>query len=139
MEQVRVEDAKPGMVLVKPIIDKQGRTIVKAGATLSQLYISRLPKWGVTDIFVEDAAEHEKTVPAVAPVPVATTSAASDPEGDDTGQAARSIPRPPGVYSGADLEEVIDRCFSGVIDEPLMVALHGAVKRNLLTGPAGEK
>jgi hypothetical protein len=130
MEQVSIKDAKPGMVLAKPIIDKQGRTIVNAGATLSQLYISRLGKWGVADLFIEDAATGEKSVAA----PVNDSPRVSDQQKADQPQPATGASRPPGVYRGADLEEVIDRCFSGVIDDPLMVALRAAIRRNLLAG-----
>ena len=141
MRRISVSEAKAGMVLARPIVDQQGRVIVNAGTKLSQLYIARLERWGVQELHVEDDPVRRATAPALsAPEPEAAarlrTSGAS--EGSKAAArepapvAARALP--PGVYRGADLAARIERTFSRVEDDPLMVALRGAVSRQLLAG-----
>ena len=147
MKRVSVEEAKPGMILARPIIDQQGRTIVNRGAGLTQLYISRLAKWGVTELHIE--TPEDQPAAAVAPVP----SPASVPEEKPPAEPARPAPAaapeekpppepaasrlPPGVYRGPDLDARITETFSRVLDDPLMVVLCEVVRKRLAEDAAG--
>ena len=177
MKRIAVRDAKPGMLLARPITDKQGRTIVAEGTRLSQLYISRLEKWSVEELFVAEEGAREPAAPAGAtgaPAPAPAGPAAPPPGRGAEGPAAagplsrsgagpsalpRSAPAgaqspaaaprpagpkgaapgglPPGVYRGADLPERLARTFSRVQGDPLMAALHAAVRKQLLAGREG--
>jgi hypothetical protein len=152
MKRIVVRDAKPGMLLARPITDQQGRIIVAEGTKLSQLYISRLEKWGVAELFVAEEAPAPRVAtaepgPAAAPAKAAAAppAAAAVPAEPPRAEVARSeTPAagrpglPPGVYRGADLPERLAQTFSRVEDDPLMAALHGAVRRRLLTGQEGK-
>jgi len=127
MKRISVSEAKAGMTLAQPIMDQQGRVIVNSGTKLSQLYISRLEKWGVKILSVEDdASPAAPGAPAVAP---AAAPAAEPPV------AARALP--PGVYRGPDLAARIARTFSAVREDPLMAALERSVARRLTGGREG--
>ncbi|MFH0912016.1 MAG: hypothetical protein V1918_10995 [Planctomycetota bacterium] len=54
MRQISIQEAKPGMVLIQPIEDGQGRVIVGAGVVLGPIHIKRLPRWGVKTLVVEE-------------------------------------------------------------------------------------
>jgi hypothetical protein len=124
MKRITVSEAKVGMTLARPITDQQGRVIVNEGTKLNQLYISRLEKWNIKELLVVDeptASAPEAVGPSlVAPVPAPATVAPIP---------ARALP--PGVYRGPDLAQRIGRTFSRVLDDPLMIALQGAVLRQL--------
>ena len=51
--KVLVKDAQPDMILAKPVIDKNGRTIINKGAKLTSLFISKLSKWGIETVVVD--------------------------------------------------------------------------------------
>jgi hypothetical protein len=132
MRQITIGDAKPGMVLARPIVNGRGRTIVKAGVALSSLYISRLDRWGVSQLFIAEEGEAGRTGDGSGELAAAVTGGA--------GGAKKAGPGgnvPPGVYTGDDLESRIDQTFAQVIDQPLMAALHEVVKRNLLDAGGG--
>lgn len=135
MKRISVKEAQPGMVLARPIADQQGRTIVNKGASLTQLYISRLGKWGIEELFVEGAqaegaAAQEPAAPEGKPPARAEPQPRPEPEG------ARV---PPGIYSGPDLDERVVRTFSGVIDDPLMTVLCSVVRKRLAEAVGGEE
>ncbi len=123
MRRIRVSEAEAGMILSQPIIDAKGRTIVKAGAKLTQLYIARLDRWGVEELSIDDSSD---ALPdAGSGELLLAKSAADDGEGDG------SEAPPPGVYQGADLEAKIEKTFAGVIDDPLMATLRDVIMHNL--------
>lgn len=143
MKRISVKEAEPGMVLARPIVDKQGRTIVNQGATLTQLYISRLEKWGVEELYIETAeapaaegapapqpaADKPAARPSLAEPPARPSSAKPAPEPQEQGSSL-----PPGVYHGPDLAERIAATFSRVGHDPLMAALGRVVQRRLAGG-----
>mgnify|MGYP000858060986 CR=1 FL=1 len=126
MKRISVSEAKAGMTLAQPIMDQQGRVIVNSGTKLSQLYISRLEKWGVKTLSVEDDAS-----PGAQGVQAATAA----PPAAEPSVAARALP--PGVYRGPDLAARIARTFSAVREDPLMAALERSVARRLTGGREG--
>ncbi|MHC4916672.1 MAG: hypothetical protein ACYTGB_14390 [Planctomycetota bacterium] len=130
MKSISVAEAKPGMVLAKPITDRKGRAIVSAGTQLTQLYISRLEKWGVEKLDIEEPGDK----PATAGAGGASRSRKGRPGPSGDG----ALPRPPGVYGGADLADRITSTFARVASEPLMIALRDAAVRRLTAG-AGDK
>ncbi len=139
MRRISVKEAQPGMVLARPITDQQGRTIVNKGASLTQLYISRLGKWGIEELFVEGPQAKEAAAGPAAPaqepaVPEGKPPARAEPQPPPEPEAARV---PPGVYSGPDLDERVVRTFSGVIDDPLMTVLCSVVRKRLAEAAGG--
>jgi hypothetical protein len=129
MKRINFSEAKAGMVLVQPITDQQGRVIVNAGAKLNQLYISRLEKWGVREICVQDEGNGTAPAPAAEALPSALPAGAP--------RKARALP--PGVYRGPDLQGRIRRTFAKVRDDPLMAALQTSVARRLGEASSGKK
>ena len=129
MRLISFREAKAGMVLARPIIDRQDRVIVNAGTRLSQLYISRLEKWGVQQLAIEEEAAGPAPGAAPAPAPAARPARPPAPP------ASTRAPLPPGVHRGPDLAQRIARTFSRVNDDPLMAALGQLVLRRL-AGPA---
>jgi hypothetical protein len=126
MKRINVKQAKPGMILAQPITDGQGRTIIKQGATLTKLYISRLDKWGVTEVCIEESGDAAPRVRA----PGGAAGAAGTGQ-TDAGAAPADTGALPGVRYGPKLASEIDRTFARVSDDPLMAALRDAVKRQL--------
>ncbi|HOX05720.1 MAG TPA: hypothetical protein PK280_04910 [Planctomycetota bacterium] len=124
MGRITVGEAKPGMILERPITDQQGRVIVNSGASLSTLYISRLEKWGVRELFVVEGA-------AAPAAPAAVPAAAADAEP----VPARDLP--PGVYRGPDLADRVRKTFSRVQSDPVMASMQAAVLRALCGGAGG--
>lgn len=54
MKRVPLHDAKPGMVLAKPIASLAGKTILPAGTSLDAPLIARLHAMGLTSVHVEN-------------------------------------------------------------------------------------
>jgi hypothetical protein len=136
MKQISVEQARPGMILARPINDRQGRTIVKQGASLTQLYISRLAKWGIAELWViEEGDEPVEAEPIASPRTAAPTrpavEAASGPTASSAAEGEVRDGPPPGMNRSVNAVERIDAIFARVRDVPLMAALHDAVKRQL--------
>ena len=132
MKLISFREAKPGMVLAQPIIDRHDRVIVNAGTRLTQLYISRLEKWGVEQLAIEEEAAQAPAGPGPAPAQRARPARPPAP-----GAPSRE-PLPPGVYRGADLARRITATFARVNDDPLMAALGQAVLRRLTGGAEGD-
>lgn len=59
MKRALLEDAKPGMVLAKPVTSLAGQLIVPAGTSLDASLIARLRDLGVTSIHVENRPGEE--------------------------------------------------------------------------------
>ncbi len=130
MKKITVAEAKPGMILAKPISDRRGRTIVGAGAQLTQLYISRLARWGVSELCIEEAGDG-------AAGPTRASGSLGTAAGAGNGAPEGAV-MPPGVYRGPDLVERIEMTFTRVADDSLMIALRDAVVRRLTFGGSGE-
>lgn len=143
MKRISVKEAQPGMVLARPINDRQGRIIVNQGASLTALYISRLGKWSVEELYIE---EPQDTDPAPAPQtpPAAKKKTPAPPASPAPATAsAREVqeagPRmPPGIYSGPDLDERVVQTFSLAMDDPLMATLCTVVRKHLAEAGGGK-
>jgi hypothetical protein len=120
VKRINVADARPGMVLAEPIVDRRGRVIVKKGSALTQLYISRLRKWGVRELTVAEAGAS-----GVAPAGAAGSA------GEGAAAAEGESNLPPGITASPDLPRRIAATFSAVEDDPLMCALREIVTRHL--------
>jgi len=98
-----LSEVKPGMILAKPVRNAQGQLLVNAGSRLSQKDIHKFKTWGVPKVAVKGKiAEVGKNEVT--------------PELD----AQESI--------DAELKEK----FSGVLDDPVMIEIMNAAKRQLL-------
>ena len=131
MKCISVKEAKPGMILARPITDQQGRTIVNEGASLSQVYISRLGKWGVDQLYIqeEEGAERGDVGLAQDQGMIDEIGATDDAAGEDIPDMPTRLGLPPGVKRGDDLLERIDRTFAGTEGDVLLSALHRAVRK----------
>ncbi len=144
MKCISVKEAEPGMVLARPINDRQGRTIVNQGAGLTALYISRLGKWGVEELYIEEPQAEEPAPASQAPpaakkktpVPVEPTASPAESSRESQQKGSRL---PPGVYSGPDLDERVLQTFSLTMDDPLMATLCTVVRKHLAEAGGGGK
>lgn len=65
MKRVPIDDAKPDMVLARPVTNPSGLPIMPAGATLDAATIERLGRMGIAAVYVvmDAAGPGEKTLP----------------------------------------------------------------------------
>ncbi len=59
MKELRVGDARPGMVLAKPVLDRMGRILLQRGEELTQPIIDRLDAWGIATLGIETTEAKE--------------------------------------------------------------------------------
>jgi len=59
MKKLPLDELKEGMILAKPIADASGRTLLAAGAVLSENYIGMMGKKGIGGAFVEGGEDGE--------------------------------------------------------------------------------
>ncbi|MBL0699622.1 MAG: hypothetical protein JJV92_01920 [Desulfosarcina sp.] len=57
MKKLELDDLKPGMVLAKPVHNFHEVLLLSEGATLYENKIRILKSWGVTNVWIEAAAE----------------------------------------------------------------------------------
>lgn len=70
--KIDTSEAKVGMILAEPIMDKQGRVIISEGSRLTPVLVKRLSRWGVEEIFIDADADEKDS------------SGAADDEGEGT-------------------------------------------------------
>lgn len=65
MKRIPIDDAKPDMVLARPVTNPSGLPIMPAGATLDSPTIERLGRMGIAAVYVvmDAAGPGEKTLP----------------------------------------------------------------------------
>ena len=56
MKRIPLEQAVPGMVLAKPVMNSAGMVVVAAGMALDAPWITHLERMGTTAVYVEGAA-----------------------------------------------------------------------------------
>ena len=59
MKRVPLQEAAPGMVLIKPVTDSAGRMVVAAGMTLNEPLITHLERLGMAAVYVEGASDED--------------------------------------------------------------------------------
>jgi hypothetical protein len=74
LNTVKAEDLRAGMVLAQPLKDLAGRTLLKEGAELTEIYIERIRKWGFEEVAVEGGEDDPVVLPPVVGYPVAGRS-----------------------------------------------------------------
>ena len=57
MRRVPLQEAAPGMVLIKPVTDSAGRIVVAAGMTLNEPLMAHLERLGMAAVYVEGAPD----------------------------------------------------------------------------------
>jgi len=53
MRKISINELKDGMVLAEEIQDEKGRVLLKKGDPLRTAYLSKLEKWGVTEVKIQ--------------------------------------------------------------------------------------
>jgi hypothetical protein len=101
MPILSIEDVRPGMVLAEAVTNHQERVLLGAGRRITERSLSLFRSWGVLTVAVRGESSG--------------------------GERAASAP-PPGS-PGLDAE--LARRFEGVLSDPLMQAIHDAVRRQL--------
>jgi hypothetical protein len=56
MKRIPLEQAKPGMVLAKPVMNSAGMIVVAAGMALDELLLTHLVRMGTAAVYVEGVA-----------------------------------------------------------------------------------
>ncbi|MHC4871023.1 MAG: hypothetical protein ACYTFY_04190 [Planctomycetota bacterium] len=58
-KKINASEAEVGMIIARPLPDKQGRIILNVGGRLTPAHVKRLEAWGITELFIqlEDAPE----------------------------------------------------------------------------------
>ena len=102
MIKVNVEDLKKGMILAHPVKNNQGVLLLEAGAKISKKNIRIFKSWGVTEVTVKGGA--------------------SPANGSDSSQHRR--------INGPD-EVNLKEKFADVLDDPVMVEIFNAARRQL--------
>ena len=103
MIQINIEDIKPGMILARPVRNRQGVLLLEAGARITDKSIRIFKSWGVNEIAVKGN------------LPDSTASV-----GNTGGPKKESI------------ENQLRDKFSDVLDDPVMVAIFKAASRRLM-------
>ncbi len=58
---INLDEAKPGMVLVKPVYTLQDVLLLKSGVQLSEKNIHVLRSWGIQEIWVEGVSDESRS------------------------------------------------------------------------------
>ena len=61
MKRIPLEQANPGMVLAKPVVNPGGMIVVAAGMALDELLLSHLARMGTAAVYVEGVAGDGET------------------------------------------------------------------------------
>ena len=103
MINLNIEDIKPGMILVRPVRNRQGVLLLEAGAKISPKNIRIFKSWGVSEIAIKgDPAEAE--------------GGTADTE----------------VRVKESIERQLQEKFSDVLDDPVMIEIFNAAGKQLM-------
>lgn len=58
--KITASEAEVGMIISRPLADKQGRIIINEGGRLTPAHVKRLEAWGINELFVNDADTEDK-------------------------------------------------------------------------------
>ena len=120
-KQITAAEAQPGMILVQDVMDKDGRVLIPQGVRLTPMYLSRLLKWGVANLVIEETAPAAPPEPNAMPMPTRQANATQEQQ----------------VFAQA-VATAIQARFAMVENDPLMMQLRSVALRQLLAlGPNG--
>ena len=103
MISLNIEDLKPGMILAQPVRNHQGVLLLEAGAKITKKNIRIFKSWGVSEIVIKgDPGKSENTT--------------KDPE----------------IRIEESLEMQLKERFSDVLDDPVMVEIFNAARKQLM-------
>ncbi len=57
MQKIPINELKDGMVLAEEIQDEKGRVLLKMGDPLRTAYLSKLERWGITEIKIQSSGD----------------------------------------------------------------------------------
>ncbi|MEJ2163886.1 MAG: hypothetical protein P8X90_00055 [Desulfobacterales bacterium] len=103
MINLKIDDLKPGMILDKPVRNRQGVLLLEAGARITTKNIRIFKSWGVQE--------------------VAVTGDRSDSKGADKDAA---------IQREEAIDKQLKERFSNVLDDPVMVAIFKAARNRLM-------
>lgn len=103
MQNLAIENLKPGMILARPVRNRQGVMLLEAGARITKKSIRIFKSWGVNEIAIKGARSHSKSL-----------SVQAETAGRET------------------LEKQLKDKFSDVLDDPVMVVIFNAAKNQLI-------
>ncbi|MBT8366728.1 MAG: hypothetical protein KJP23_18715 [Deltaproteobacteria bacterium] len=103
MISLNIEDLKPGMILTQPVRNHQGVLLLEAGAKITKKNIRIFKSWGVSEIVIKgDPGKSEDRT--------------KDPE----------------IRVEESLEMQLKERFSDVLDDPVMVEIFNAARKQLM-------
>ena len=102
MTRVSIDEIKSGMILALPVKNNQGVLLLEAGARINKKNIRIFKSWGVTEVTVKGGA-----IPA-------------------NGSVGSQQPQ-----LNASDETVLREKFADVLDDPVMVEIFNAARRQL--------
>jgi hypothetical protein len=103
MIRVNIEDIKPGMILARPVRNRQGVLLLDTGVRITDKNIRIFKSWGVREIFVKG-------------------------ELPDSSGSAGNI----GSEGEESIDKQLREKFSDVLDDPVMVAIFKAASKQLM-------
>ncbi len=103
MINLNIEDIKPGMILVRPVRNRQGVLLLEAGAKVSKKNIRIFKSWGVSEIAIK---------------------------GDPAEAEGRTADTEIGVKES--IERQLQEKFCDVLDDPVMVEILNAAGKQLM-------
>ena len=103
MIQIKIEDVKPGMILARPVRNRQGVLLLESGARTTNKSIRIFKSWGVNEVAVK--GDHS--------------------ESSDSAEKA-------GRQQKESIAKQLRDKFSDVLDDPVMVAIFEAASKRLM-------
>ncbi|MDJ0819387.1 MAG: hypothetical protein QNJ58_24500 [Desulfobacterales bacterium] len=103
MLNLAIEDLKPGMILARPVRNRQGVLLLEAGARITKKNIRIFKSWGVNEVIIQGRRSHARRSSAAAAI--------ADQE--------------------TIVKQLKDK-FSDVLDDPVMIVIYNAAKSRLL-------
>lgn len=100
---LKIDDIKPGMILARPVRNRQGVLLLEAGARVTGKSIRIFKSWGVKEITIKGNRSDSK-------------GAAEDED----------------VQGQESIEKQLKDKFSDVLDDPVMVAIFKAASIRLM-------
>jgi hypothetical protein len=102
MINVGLDNLKPGMVLAQPVRNRQGALLLETGSKVSKKSIRILKSWGISNVSVKGNLDKAQTD-------------ASDTE----------------IHLIQSIEKELEGKFCDVLDDPVMVEIFNAARKQL--------
>lgn len=59
MKIIRINNLEPGMILAKDVVGRFGRSLLKAGNTITTKHVKIFKSWGITELSIESSDNSE--------------------------------------------------------------------------------